>query len=247
MMFDKQKIDVQQGDNLILLKEIPNNSIDLVLTDPPYLISKTTNFQSGEKVGDNRDRFRISMNFGSWDQVDNNYDFETLFNELFRVLKPSGTIIVFWDLWKLQDLARFLTNVNFKQLRFIEWVKTNPVPINSKINYLTNAREIAITAVKKNKPTFHGTYDNGIYEFPIESSKLRFHPTQKSIKLFETLIKKHSNEGDVVLDCFLGGGTTAYACVNTNRNCIGFEIDNTYVEKTKENLLKLKEKKIDGR
>ena len=116
-------------------------------------------------------------------------------------------------------------------MRFIEWVKTNPVPINSKVNYLTNAREIAITAVKKNKPTFNGEYDNGIYYFPIERSNLRFHPTQKSIKLFEELIKKHSNENDVVLDCFLGGGTTAYAAKNTKRKFIGCEIDKKYFKK----------------
>ena len=92
----------------------------------------------------------------------------------------------------------------FKQLRFIEWIKTNPQPLNSKINYLTNVREIALVGVKKNKPVFNSEYDNGIYMFPLQGGKNRFHPTQKSLKLFEELISKHSNENDVVLDTFLG-------------------------------------------
>lgn len=226
---NNENIIVKNCDCFDFLPTLQNNSIDLILIDPPYLISRETNFQSGDLVGDERDRFRVSMDFGKWDKV--NLDFDKIFKELYRVLKPSGTIIVFWDLWKLQDLSKLLENNKFKQLRFIEWVKTNPVPINSKVNYLTNAREIAITAVKKNKPTFNGEYDNGIYYFPIERSNLRFHPTQKSIKLFEELIKKHSNENDVVLDCFLGGGTTAYAAKNTKRKFVGCEIDKKYFKK----------------
>jgi len=123
-----------------------------------------------------------------------------------------------------------LKDYKFKQLRFIEWVKTNPVPVNSKINYLTNSREVAITAVKGGKPTFNSKYDKGIYEFPIQNGKGRFHPTQKSIPLFEELIKKHSNEGDIVLDTFLGGGTTAIACKNTQRKFIGCEINKNYYD-----------------
>ena len=103
----------------------------------------------------------------------------------------------------------------------IEWIKTNPQPLNSKTNYLTNSREIAITCIKGSKPTFNSKYDNGIYHYPLQGGKNRFHPTQKSLKLFEDLIEKHSNEGDTVLDTFLGSGTTLIACKNTNRNFKG--------------------------
>ena len=67
----------------------------------------------------------------------------------------------------------------FKQIRFIEWIKTNPVPLNQSVNYLTNSREIALLGVKGGKPTFNSKYDKGIYEYPIQSGKTRFHPTQK--------------------------------------------------------------------
>jgi site-specific DNA-methyltransferase (adenine-specific) len=122
----------------------------------------------------------------------------------------------------------------FKQLRFIEWIKTNPQPINSRVNYLTNSREIALLGVKKGKPTFNGEYDNGIYKFPIQGGKNRFHPTQKNIKLFEELVKKHSNEGDLVVDTFLGGGTTAIACKETGRKFIGSELDEKYFKNLSE-------------
>jgi site-specific DNA-methyltransferase (adenine-specific) len=124
------------------------------------------------------------------------------------------------------------TNKNgFKQIRFIEWIKTNPIPLNQSVNYLTNCREIALLGVKGGKPTFNSKYDKGIYDFPIQNGKNRFHPTQKSIPLFEELIKKHSNEGDLIVDPFLGGGTTAIACKNTNRNFSGCEIDKSYFDK----------------
>ena len=119
----------------------------------------------------------------------------------------------------------------FKQIRFIEWIKTNPQPLNSSKNYLTNCREIALLGVKGGKPTFNSKYDNAIYHFPLQGGKNRFHPTQKSLKLFEELVKKHSNEGDTVLDTFLGSGTTAVACKNTNRKCIGAELEKKYYDK----------------
>ena len=89
-------------------------------------------------------------------------------------------------------LKEIMEKHKFKQIRFIEWIKTNPQPLNSKINYLTNSREIALLGIKVSKPTFNSSYDNGIYQFPLQGGKKRFHPTQKSLLLFEELIKKHS-------------------------------------------------------
>ena len=85
--------------------------------------------------------------------------------------------------------------------------------------------------MKKSKPTFNSKYDNGIYKYPIYGGKDRFHPTQKSVALFEDLINKHSNEGDLILDCFLGSGTTAVAALNTKRQVTGCEMDKDYYDK----------------
>lgn len=236
-------IKIHNEDCFDFLKTVNNNSIDLILIDPPYNISRDSNFQKGEETGRDVDRFRISMDFGKWDSEFDHENINTLAKEFYRVLKKGGTLICFYDLWKISYLKESFERAKFKQLRFIEWIKTNPVPINSKINYLTNAREIALLAVKGGKPTFHSEYDNGIYMFPICQDKGRFHPTQKPLKLIEELVLKHSNEGDLILDCFLGPGTTAVACSKHNRNFIGCEISEEYYIKAKKRIEETKEKR----
>ena len=212
------------------LPKIKSSSVDLVLIDPPYEVSRETNFAKTELKGNDTDRFRISTEFGEWDYGFTGLD--EVVKECYRVLRPGGTFICFYDLWKITTLKKYMDDADFKQIRFIEWVKTNPVPINSKINYLTNSREIALSGVKKGKPTFNSEYDNGIYEYPICHDKGRFHPTQKPLALFETLIEKHSKPGDVVLDCFSGSSTTAVAAYNKGRNFIGCEFDKEYYDKS---------------
>lgn len=212
------------------IKTLESNSIDLVLIDPPYEVSRETNFAAGEKTGRDVDRFRMSMEFGDWD---NNFiGLDIVIKECYRVLRKGGTLICFYDLWKITKLKEYFDNAKFKQLRFIEWQKTNPVPINSKVNYLTNSREIAVVGIKGSKPTFNSEYDAGIYKYPICHSKGRFHPTQKPLGLIEELIEKHSNIGDTVLDCFSGSGTTAVACINKDRNFCGCELSEEYHTKS---------------
>lgn len=232
------------------LKTIQPNSINLILIDPPYEVSRDTNFAKSDPKGNDTDRFRMSMDFGDWDKNFTNLD--VVIKECYRILKKGGTLICFYDLWKITTLKNYFEVANFKQLRFIEWIKTNPVPINSQTNYLTNSREIAILGVKGGKPTFHSKYDNGIYDntyqeenidipenggeiykFPICHDKGRFHPTQKPIQLIKELIEKHSNENDIVLDCFLGSGTTAVACILSNRNFYGCEISPQFYNKAR--------------
>ena len=151
-------------------------------------------------------------------------------------MKKGGTLICFYDLWKLESLRSILENIGFKMFRFIEWVKTNPVPINSKVNYLTNSREVAIVCVKGSKPTFHSSYHKGIFEYPIYQGKDRFHTTQKSLPLFEELVSIHSKENDTVLDMFAGSGTTAVASIKQNRKYLACEMNEEYFNKTKERI-----------
>lgn len=224
---------IQNIDGLELLNTIPDKSIDLILTDPPYIISRTTGMDKLEKseqfIDDDR-KYAIKTDYGGWDKNFTLDQLKQFVTEFYRVLKDSGTCIIFFDIWKITDLANILTDAKFKQLRLIEWIKTNPVPINSKVNYLTNAREIAISSIKKSKPTFNSEFDTGIYEYPIYQGKDRFHPTQKSLELFENLLLKHSNQGDVVLDTFMGSATTAFACINTQRRYVGSELDEKYYQ-----------------
>tara|TARA_B110000114_G_scaffold92251_1_gene97331 strand:+ start:613 stop:1542 length:930 start_codon:yes stop_codon:yes gene_type:complete len=176
-------------------------------------------------------KYAVKTNYGSWDDEFTLEQLEEFIELYYKKLKKGGTMIMFFDLWKIETLKDILEKYNFKQIRMIEWIKTNPQPLNSSINYLTNCREIALVGVKGSKPTFNSKYDKGIYEYPFPGGKTRFHPTQKSLNLFEDLIKKHSNENDVVLDTFLGSGTTYYACKNTNRIFKGCELNKEYFDK----------------
>lgn len=232
-----KKIEIKNENAFEFIKSIPDNSIDLILTDPPYGVSRKSGFSNTKPKGTDTDRFiSYSTDFGDWDK---GFNINLIIEDFYRVLKDGGTCIIFYDLWKISYLKEALEEESFKQIRFIEWVKTNPVPINSKINYLTNSREIALLGVKKGKPTFNSEYDNGIYSYPIEHGNGRFHPTQKPLNLFKDLVEKHSNENDKVLDCFSGSGTTAKACQELNRYFIGCEIDSEYYERSIKRLTKI--------
>lgn len=289
--------EIKNIEGLCYLETLDNNSVNLVLTDPPYITSRKTgmdehtkivkeyektkkNLKTEEdwkklktdeqweewmktnnitdekkkekelkKLKDNYlkygsiygKKYAVVTDYGDWD---NNFTMETLekfVNHYFRVLKNGGTLIIFFDIWKITPLKEMMEKAGFKQIRFIEWIKTNPQPLNSSTNYLTNCREIALLGVKKSKPTFNSKYDNAIYEFPLQGGKNRFHPTQKSLLLIEALIEKHSNEEDVVLDTFLGSGTTALAAKNKNRKYMGCEISEEYFNKITELLKDLDE------
>jgi site-specific DNA-methyltransferase (adenine-specific) len=263
--------DVKNINGIDYLKTISNNSIDLILTDPPYIISKDSGmnehynnvkfneenditqvktedeWEEYKKINEidddiNKEKYMkygsiygkkycVKTDYGNWDSNFTMEILEQFICEYYKKLKKGGTLIMFFDLWKITDLKYLLEKYKFKQIRFIEWIKTNPQPRNSKVNYLTNCREIALIGVKDGNPTFNSSYDNGIYMYPLQGGKNRFHPTQKSLVLFEELIKKHSNENDTILDTFLGSGTTAIACKNTKRNFKGCEISKEYYEK----------------
>jgi len=208
------------------LKSITNNSVDLILTDPPYIISRNSNFS---KNSENTKFNKISIDFGDWDKEP--IDMDLLFKEYKRVLKPGGTLIIFYDVWKCDQLKESAELSGFKQPRVCQWVKNNPTPVNSKINYLSNAVEFFFTFVKGKNATFNSKYDKGIYNYPLCHGKERSsHPTQKPVALFKEIILKHSNPGDVVLDTFAGAGTTAVACKEIDRNYILIERDPEYVK-----------------
>ena len=265
------EIDVQNVCGFEYLKNVADGSVDLVLTDPPYIISRESGMDTlYKKVKKNEEenivydkteaeweqykaangieddakktnymkygsiygkKYAVKTDYGEWDKEFTLDELDKSIALYYNKLRKGGTLIVFIDIWKITTLKDIMEKHKFKQLRFIEWIKTNPQPLNSKINYLTNCREVALLGVKGGKPTFNSKYDNAIYQFPLQGGKTRSHPTQKSLLLFEELIKKHSNEGDLVLDTFLGAGTTALACKNLNRRFKGCEISKEYYDK----------------
>ena len=268
-------IDIQNKDGIEYLETIENNSIDLILTDPPYITSTETGMGNlHKKIQENKEngikyvkteeewesvkdkyndkkgmteetmkqnymkygsiygkKYSVQTEYGEWDTSFTMDILDEYIKEYYKKLRKGGTMIIFFDLWKITPLKEIMEKYKFNQIRFIEWIKTNPQPLNSKTNYLTNSREIALLGVKGGKPTFNSSYDSAIYQYPIQGGKKRFHPTQKSLPLFEELIRKHSNESDIILDTFLGSGTTAIACKNTNRKFKGCELSKEYYDK----------------
>lgn len=215
------------------------DNVEFVKTNDEWLKYKKKKNIKDDKKRDNYmkygtiygKKYCVKTDYGKWDSEFTLDKLEIFISLYYKKLKKGGTLIIFFDLWKISLLKDILEKCKFKQIRMIEWIKTNPQPLNSKVNYLTNCREIALVGVKVGKPTFNSKYDKGIYEYPLQGGKNRFHPTQKSLKLFEELITKHSNEGDLVLDNFLGSGTTAIACKNKKRNFIGCEVETKYYDK----------------
>lgn len=210
-----------------ILPTIKDSSIDLILTDPPYEISKDSGFSSGKCKKFSNGAYKTD--FGKWDHE--NIDIDRLLKEFYRILKPMGYCIIFYDIWKI-GLLKDIAEINkFVQPRIIQFQKTNPVPVNSKLNYLTNGIEYAITLTKKCTPTFNTKFHNGVYKYPICHGKERTeHPTQKPLALMKELIRNHSNEDDIILDCFMGSGTTGEACIDMNRSFIGIELDDVFFE-----------------
>ena len=217
---------IETADYRDFMPSLPAKSVDLILTDPPYCISKNTGFSSvvnGEK------RFAVNMDFGQWDQAEVNL--EDMAKSFYDALRRGGTAIIWYDVWKIGRLKEVMESAGFKMIRLIIWQKTNPVPLNMRATYLSNSREMAVSGVKVGKPTFNSKYDSGIYEYPIpRHNGNRMHPTQKPLDLFEDLVLKHSNPDDLVVDPFLGSGTTGVAAVRNYRRFAGCDLDANYVK-----------------
>ena len=210
------------GNNLDVLSDIPDNSIDLILTDPPYNISRKNNFESLNRAG---------IDFGDWDK---NADLFTWIDKVPRIVKKGASIIIFNGWRNLNGIAERLEKNGFVVKDIIRWEKTNPMPRNRDRRYIVDY-EFAIWAVEKhNKWIFNrqsSTYDRSEIKMPIASraeKKFGAHPTQKPVKLMEEFVMRHTNNNAIVLDPFMGSGSTGVAAINTNRDFIGIELDQTY-------------------
>ena len=172
---------------------------------------------------------RAGIDFGEWDKGFNQLAW---LSEVDRLLSKNATIIVFNTFQNLTDIQRELEKSDFIYKDFLVMRKSNPMPRNRDRRYI-NACEYALVMVRnKAKWVFNrksDKYDSNVLETSVVSGKEKTkHTTQKPINIMNELVCRHSNEGDVVLDCFLGSGSTGVACVNTNRKFIGIELDPDY-------------------
>ena len=244
------EIKLYNGDCLEVMKDIPDESIDMILCDLPYGTTKL-----------------------KWDVV---IPFEPLWEQYERVIKDNGAIVLFgkepfssllrisnlnrykydW-IWKKDTKSNFM-QVNYQPLNNIELIsvfskgyvrKIKDKPMMVYNPQFTEGKKYAIPKTTKTTDIFKQNHKNGVYkhydrdtskrypynilEFNVNKGKSKFHPTQKPVALLEYLIKTYTNEGETVLDNCMGSGSTGVACKNLNRNFLGMELDDTYFERAK--------------
>lgn len=230
-------INLMQGDCLELMKTIPDGSVDLVLTDPPYGTTAC-----------------------KWDSV---IDFDLMWEQLKRIIKPNGAIVLFGS----EPFSSALRISNIKQYKY-DWIwrKSRPTGgLHAKKRPMLDIETISVfyrfqcfyspqgvsdcntvhkntdgrkkgsgvRGVDRKNDSYIQTktdYPRRVLDFSSPHNVGSFHPTQKPVALLEYLIKTYTQENETVLDFTMGSGSTGVACKNTNRNFIGIELDEKYFE-----------------
>jgi site-specific DNA-methyltransferase (adenine-specific) len=236
-------INLMQGDCLERMKEIPDGSVDMILTDPPYGTTAC-----------------------KWDSI---IPLEPMWEQLKRVIKPDGAIVMTAS----QPFTTTLISSNMKMFKYCwVWDKKRPSnPMLAKKQCLKVHEDICIfykkhgtynpqgliktdgksrggvnpsktelgfgKSIKKPYKQTHTNYPKSILTFGTDNGK-NVHPTQKPVALMEYLIRTYTNEGETVLDFTMGSGTTGVAAKNLNRSFIGIELDETYFNIAKDRIEK---------
>lgn len=223
-------IKLIHDDCLNALKDIPNESIDLVVTDCPYHIVSggCTNIPRKDEPSGifNRRNAFTQKNAKSGKLFDNNdIEFKDWLPEIYRVLKKDTHCYIMINARNLKDLQTEAEKVGFKFQNILIWNKGNATPNR----YYLNAYEMILMLRKGKARNINNMGCKNIIDVKnIRGNKL--HPTEKPVELNKILIENSSNENDVVLDPFMGVGSCGIACKELNRKFIGIEIDEKYFE-----------------
>ena len=222
------------------MTKIEENSVDLILTDPPYNLG---NFMKNRDTNlkKMRDNFFGSAEWDNFSYEEWEESMDTFFKESVRVLKHGGSMLVFMAIIKVESLIKIAERYGLYYKTTGIWHKLNPMPRNMNLHFVNSTESWIYFTYKKKTGTFN---NNGkvIHDF-IETSvigngerKFGKHPTQKPIKLMGTFVNLLSNEKDVILDPFMGSGSTGVASVMNNREFIGIELNDKYYEIAKKRI-----------
>ena len=269
---DKYLNQIIHGDSLILLKELPTNSIDLIFCDPPYNLQLKNELYRPDQtkvngVSDHWDKFE---SFEHYDQFVISWLIECQ-----RILKKTGSIWISGTYHNIYRIGFHLQNLGYHILNDVIWIKSNPTP-NFRGVRLTNSHEVLLWCVKNDKSTgytfnhqFLKKYNGGkqlrsnwfirthgkiipeVFETSVCSPSERIrkkngeklHSVQKPVVLLERIILGCTKKDDVILDPFSGTGTTGYVCQKHGRNYICFEKEKEYIEPSNHRLSTLKLKR----
>lgn len=218
------------GDALKIMKSFPNKTFDAIITDPPYNINPPSVInRKGGKFGISKSVFE---NLVKEETVIRSVRFEDWLPLAIDKLKENGVLITMCSKEDISNICYFLKNRGLKIRHVGVWVKANPVPQIRKVQWMS-AWEPFIIATMNKGTSHHYNYKEGqmkdVIITPICQGKERTeHPTQKPLSLFIPLVKWWTFKGDLVLDPFLGSGTTAVACRMLDRYFIGIELNPKY-------------------
>lgn len=215
---------IYNEDCLAGLKKMPDNSIDLVLIDPPYDICVSKSKKTSDKLTNDIAKLEKEL-------IENNlvsgFDIKIL-DELIRVMKDIN-IYIWCNARQIPMYIKYFNLQLKSKLEIIVWGKTNPIPLYN--NKYMNDKEYCLYFRKNgycNPQKYEDARTIYLSTLNIKDKKMYGHPTIKPLSLIRRLIRNSSKENDIVLDCFIGSGTTAVASVLENRNYIGFEINKKY-------------------
>ncbi len=231
---------IVNGDCLEVLKTIPDESVDCILTDPPYNLglfmhNRNTNLA---KMRDNQ------FAYAGWDNIEYEEwcsNMREFLKECSRILKPKGTLISFMSIIKVESFIRFAEEVGFYYKTTGIWHKKNPMPRNMNLQFVNSTESWVYFINRGTSGTFH---NNGkvVHDYlessvtPLSEKKHGKHPTQKPLSIMKQLINLTTNEGDIVLDPFMGSGSSCVAAALLNRNFIGIELNESYFDITSKRL-----------
>ena len=237
--FETENGILYKGDCLDIMKQFPKQSIDLVLTDPPYNIARKNNLHT-MKGKNGKLVHRRGIDFGEWDK---GFDLFTWIDKVVPLIDKNGTLFFFNDWKNIGEMAKYAEKLGMSIKDLFRWVKVNPMPRNRDRRYIVDF-ELSVWLVKKGAKWTFNRQDNKFerpeFKAPSVSGKEKTeHTTQKPLKLIEHLIKIHSNEENLILDCFAGSGTTLVAAERANRRWIGIELNEKYCKIAKNRLQNL--------
>ena len=238
------------GNAFKYLPQIESGTVDMVFTDPPYMISSAMKIRRQRNPMKFNKPYKyqgkdISFEFGEWDIFKSKEEYldftKSWFTECIRILRKGGHVISFFDKHKLTYLVELGEELNVKARQNPLWIKTNPVPCGRKVSFM-NGYELCYWGTKETTQRKFCTFNYELGQSPdyfkhsivghtTKADGERIHSTQKPIAFCQWLISYLSNENDLIIDPFAGSGTTGMAAILLNRNVILIEKDKDYAEK----------------
>ncbi|MCR5439940.1 MAG: site-specific DNA-methyltransferase [Selenomonas sp.] len=227
-------------DCIAAMTGLDENSIDLILTDPPYNLGRFM-----EKRDTNLKRMRDNF-FGSagWDNMgfkEWSESMDKFFESAARVMKNGGSMIMFMAIIKVETIIQIATKHGFYYKTTGIWHKKNPMPRNMNLHFV-NSTEAWIYFTYQTRTGIFNNNGEVLHDFvetsvtPSSERKYGKHPTQKPEGLIQYFIEVLSNKGDWVLDPFMGSGTTGVVSKRTGRNFIGIELSEDYFNMSRERI-----------